>query len=265
MLWEVLADKRLFKGEGEADTLNRVLFEPIPKLRDIDPEIEPALEAVTMKSLDRDPDKRFPTASIFADELEKAARASANIASVREVADYVQKVLGQDIGQQREAVRAWLAQSEPSRTELDDRDIIVGVSGSPATTTSSSAVSIPPKTISPAQASSGLLSEITRARRKRRDRILWGGAAASVAIVGGILLGLPRHDGSEASNAIWIIVGRGDRRVGPRSSAASHGTYADGSSPFLRRPAWQRRRARRPPSSRPRPRRPRPRRFLRGP
>jgi serine/threonine-protein kinase len=199
VLWEVLADKRLFKGEGEADTLNRVLFEPIPRLRDVNPDIVPELEAVTMKSLDRDPEKRYPTSLAFADELEKAARASASIASVREVADYVQKVLGQDISQQREAVRAWLAQSEPSRTELDDRDIIIGVGG--ASTTSSSAVSIPPKTLSATQASSGLLSEITRARRKRRDRILWGGAAASVAIVGGILLGLPRRDGGEASSA----------------------------------------------------------------
>jgi serine/threonine-protein kinase len=218
VLWEVLADKRLFKGEGEADTLNRVLFEPIPKVRDIDPDIEPALEAVTMKSLDRDPDKRFPTAAVFADELEKAARALSSIASVREVADYVQKVLGQDISQQREAVRAWLAQSEPSRTELDDRDIIVGVGG--ATTTSSSAVSIPPKTASPSHASSGLLSEITRARRKRRDRILWGGAAASVAIVGGILLGLPRRDGSEASSASGSASGAAS--TGSVSTAPAH-------------------------------------------
>jgi len=217
VLWEVLADKRLFKGEGEADTLNRVLFEPIPKVRDIDPEIPVALEAVTMKSLDRDPEKRFPTASVFADELEKAARASSSIASVREVADYVQKVLGQDIGQQREAVRAWLAQSEPSRTELDDRDIIIGVGGGVATT-SSSAVSIPPKTSSPAQASSGLLSEITRARRKRRDRILWSGAVASIAIVGGILLGLPRRDGSETTSAAGSPSATAS--IGPASAAA---------------------------------------------
>ena len=210
VLWEVLADKRLFKGESEADTLNRVLFEPIPKLRDIDPEIPTALEAVTMKSLDRDPEKRFPTASAFADELEKAARATSSIASVREVADYVQKVLGQDISQQREAVRAWLAQSEPSRTELDDRDIIVGVSNA-SSTTSSSAVSIPPKTISPTQPSSGLLSEITRARRKRRDRVLWGGAAASVAIVGGIS---DRHAATGRRRSIergGIVVGHRER------------------------------------------------------
>jgi hypothetical protein len=42
VLWEVLADKRLFKGEGEADA-QRVLFER-SKVRDINPEIEPALE-----------------------------------------------------------------------------------------------------------------------------------------------------------------------------------------------------------------------------
>src|SRR4051794_18471218 len=55
VLWEVLADKRLFKGEGEADTLNRVLFEPIPSLREVAPHVSPQLEAVTMRALDRDP------------------------------------------------------------------------------------------------------------------------------------------------------------------------------------------------------------------
>jgi serine/threonine-protein kinase len=232
VLWEVLADKRLFKGEGEADTLNRVLFEPIPKLRDVNPDVAPELEVVTMKSLDRDPDKRYPTSSAFADELEKAARASSSIASVREVADYVQKLLGQDISQQREAVRAWLAQSEPSRTELDDRDIIVGVGGH-ASSASSSAVSIPPKTLSSTQASSGLLSEITRARRKRRDRILWGGAAASVAIVGGILLGLPRRDGGEASSATGAAssTGAGSSAATAASTGPAHAVTAPVATP----------------------------------
>ena len=33
VLWEVLACRRLFKGDGEADTLNKVLNEPIPPVR----------------------------------------------------------------------------------------------------------------------------------------------------------------------------------------------------------------------------------------
>src|SRR4051794_2153611 len=52
VLWESLADKRLFKGEGEAETLNRVLFEPIPMLRSAVPEIPEALEVVTMKAIE---------------------------------------------------------------------------------------------------------------------------------------------------------------------------------------------------------------------
>jgi serine/threonine-protein kinase len=184
VLWEVLADKRLFKGEGEADTLNRVLFEPIPRLREIAPDVHPALETVTMKSLERDPQRRFASAAVFADELEKAARAIHALASVREVAEYVQKVMGQEIAQQREVVRNWLAQSEPSRTELDHQDIIVGAPNSPSSSVSSAAISIPPNLLAASQ-TPDLMSEIIRARRRRKSRV-WttmvlvtvGGAAA---------------------------------------------------------------------------------------
>jgi serine/threonine-protein kinase len=197
VLWEVLADKRLFKGEGEADSLNRVLFEPIPRLAEIAPEVHESLEAITMKSLERDPQKRYPTAAAFADELEKAARAIHQLASVREVAEYVQKVMGQEIAQQREVVRAWLAQSEPSRPELDHRDIIVGQPANLSSSVSSAAISIPPG-LSQSTPGSDLLSEIIRARRKRRGR-LWGSLIA-VAVVGAGAWAASRRD---LSAAIW--------------------------------------------------------------
>jgi len=196
VLWEVLADKRLFKGEGEADTLNRVLFEPIPRLRDIAPSVPPVLEAVTMRSLERDPEKRQITAQAFAEELEKAARSVHAIATVREVAEYVTKVLGQDIAQQREAVRAWLAQSEPSRTDLDDHDIIVSLPPG-SSSVSSAAISIPPHH-GVALPSPDLLSEITRARRKRK-RTLWTTGVAMAAIAGAAALYSAKRDAAAVS------------------------------------------------------------------
>jgi eukaryotic-like serine/threonine-protein kinase len=196
VLWEVLADKRLFKGEGEADTLNRVLFEPIPRLREIAPSVPPVLEAVTMKSLERDPEKRQISAQAFAEELEKAARSVHAIATVREVAEYVTKVLGQDIAQQREAVRAWLAQSEPSRTDLDDHDIIVSLPPG-SSSVSSAAISIPPHH-GVAIPSPDLLTEITRARRKRK-RTLFGTALTMAAIAGGAVYWSSKHDVSAVS------------------------------------------------------------------
>src|SRR3954447_21544912 len=216
VLWEVLADKRLFKGEGEADTLNRGLFEPIPRLREIAPEVHPALETVTMKSLERDPQKRFANSAVFADELEKAARNIHALASVREVAEYVQKVIGQEIAQQREVVRAWLAQSEPSRTELDDRDIIAGAPPGPSSSVSSAAISIPPNLLAPAQAPD-LLSEIIRARRKRKSKA-WG-IVITFALLGGGAWAVTKRD--DLSVAIW-----GEHTPSPPAADSAHAAPA---------------------------------------
>ena len=114
VLWEALATKRLFKGEGEAETLNRVLYEPIALPSASRPDVPKALEDICMKALSRDPNERFANAQDFGDELEKAARALSCVGSVRDVAACLQDVIGSDLTQQRDAVRAWLARSEPS-------------------------------------------------------------------------------------------------------------------------------------------------------
>jgi serine/threonine-protein kinase len=115
VLWELLARRRLFKGDGEAETLNKVMNDPIPKLTEVNPDVHPALEVVVMKALDRDMDARFPTAAAFSDALEAAATEARVLGSHRDVATHLDSVIGTDISQQRDAVRAWLARSEPSK------------------------------------------------------------------------------------------------------------------------------------------------------
>lgn len=115
VLWEALAMRRLFKGSGEAETLDRVLYEPIPKLRDANPEIPEAVEAVCMKALEREVDARHATAADFADRLEDAARAANLLGTHRDVAQHLEAVLGRNIAAHRDAMRSWLSSSEPSR------------------------------------------------------------------------------------------------------------------------------------------------------
>ncbi|HSQ63512.1 MAG TPA: serine/threonine-protein kinase [Polyangiaceae bacterium] len=115
VVWECLAQKRLFKGEGEADTLNRVLYEPIPALRQSNPQVAAPLEEAVMKALERDPAQRYATAAEFGDALEKAAREVGVLGSHKDVAAHLESVLGTDISAQRDAVRSWLARSEPSQ------------------------------------------------------------------------------------------------------------------------------------------------------
>jgi serine/threonine-protein kinase len=119
VLWEVLACRRLFKGDGEADTLNRVLHEPIPPVRAANPTIPAALEAVVAKALERDRTKRYETSAEFADSLERASRVVGALGTHKDVAQYLETVLGTEISQQREVVRAWLARSEPSRHGME--------------------------------------------------------------------------------------------------------------------------------------------------
>ena len=114
VLWEALALRRLFKGDGEAATLNRVLYDAIVPPSAHRPEVPPLLEQVCMKALERDASQRFDSAEAFADELERVARSLSCVGSVRDVATCLEQVFGADLSQQREAVRAWLARSEPS-------------------------------------------------------------------------------------------------------------------------------------------------------
>lgn len=116
VLWEALAMKRLFKGDGEAETLSRVLSEPIPKLRTLVPTLPAGIEAVVMKALERDPEKRFASAADFSEALEKAARAVRAVGAHKDVASCLDALMGQELTEQRSAVRTWLAQSEPSRS-----------------------------------------------------------------------------------------------------------------------------------------------------
>jgi eukaryotic-like serine/threonine-protein kinase len=127
VLWEVLACRRLFKGDGEADTLNRVLNEPIPPVRSAAPMVPAALEAVVARALERDRSKRYATAAEFADALERASRVVGALGTHKDVAAHLDVVLGTEISQQREAVRAWLARSEPSRHGLEPRPEVTSV------------------------------------------------------------------------------------------------------------------------------------------
>lgn len=119
VLWEILTGKRLFKAENEAAILTKVLTGPIPAPSRITQGIHPAIDAACLRALDRDLDRRYQSAAEFADALEVAGRQAATatevgVASPRDVAGYMQSMLGTDIAAQRESVRAWLSASDVS-------------------------------------------------------------------------------------------------------------------------------------------------------
>lgn len=62
VLWEALAGQRLFRADTQVGTLQKLLFEPIPALDDVRPDLEPALARLCQRALARDRQLRFATA-----------------------------------------------------------------------------------------------------------------------------------------------------------------------------------------------------------
>lgn len=117
VLWECLALRRLFKGDSDAEVLTKVLYEPIPSLREATPTVSPALAAVVAKVLARNPDDRYPTALAFADALEDVAKQQGLLASPRDLARCLDGFFGEELTGHRESIRALLS-SAPRRVQV---------------------------------------------------------------------------------------------------------------------------------------------------
>jgi serine/threonine protein kinase len=70
VLYQMLTGKLPFRGRDRAETYHQILERPAPPLRTLNESISPALEAICLKCLAKDPAERFTTAR----DLERALR-----------------------------------------------------------------------------------------------------------------------------------------------------------------------------------------------
>jgi serine/threonine-protein kinase len=165
VLWECLAGKRLFQGQNDGEVLRNLLVNPIPRLRDVSPDLPAALDEVCARALSRDPDERFATAAQFADALEEAG-GSVGIGSARAVSKYVRQVSGAKIEAMERQVRAVLgdsgarsvvrpatrprAETDPERTTLRSEPPELVPAAAPTSASPGTDGSEPPRTSEPA-------------------------------------------------------------------------------------------------------------------
>ncbi len=76
VLWELLAQQRLMTGESAANTLHKLMNEPIPRLSTAMPGVDPQLEAIVTKSLEKDAQYRWQSAAEMREALEDWLRAN---------------------------------------------------------------------------------------------------------------------------------------------------------------------------------------------
>ncbi len=109
VLWESLTARRLFRGANNAETLNRILREPIPDVSSVVPELAP-YDAVLRKALERDVEARFQSAEEFAEALEQAAAQAEGTASGRLVGATVRRVAAEKLDDEASRIRAAIDQ-----------------------------------------------------------------------------------------------------------------------------------------------------------
>lgn len=110
VLWECLTREKLIGGTSAAERLRSLIdLDPAPP-SSISPGIPPALDAVVMRALSREPEKRFATAKEMASELQRAVGPASSI----EVAEWVKEAVP-DLVREREAELALMHRmSSPS-------------------------------------------------------------------------------------------------------------------------------------------------------
>ncbi len=100
VLWEALTSKRLFDGNDPGEILTKLLNEDIPPPSSVEPSLNPELDALVMRALQREPDRRYATAREFAIVLEQ----SGYVALPREVGEWVASIGGDSLAKRAEQV-----------------------------------------------------------------------------------------------------------------------------------------------------------------
>jgi serine/threonine-protein kinase len=102
VMWEALTGERLFKGETEAETLSKILRDPVVPPSEIVPNLPRAFDAPLMQALSRDAKARQGTARELSLQLEKCV----GIASPTEVGEWVESTVGPVLSAREEQIAA---------------------------------------------------------------------------------------------------------------------------------------------------------------
>ncbi len=96
VLFEMLTGRRLFAGESEISVLEAVREARIQSVREIEPGISEAVDAIVRRALAKDPDDRYQTAGEMQKELETVLYGFKPTPSQGELAAYMHRLYGDE-------------------------------------------------------------------------------------------------------------------------------------------------------------------------
>lgn len=95
---EMLTGERLFKGENEFVTLERVRAAEVPPPSSVKPDLPKAVDPIILKALAKNPDDRYPTGHDFQEALESVFHQLNPRPSPKDLSEYLHLLFEKEIG-----------------------------------------------------------------------------------------------------------------------------------------------------------------------
>ncbi|HEX5747812.1 MAG TPA: protein kinase [Archangium sp.] len=117
ILYEMLTGERLFVGESDFSTLEKVRNADVPMPRQFNPNIPAGLEKVLMKALARDVEDRYQWASDLQEDLMRFLLAGDAIYSSKHLSAYMKEAFAEDIVREAEKMERYASIERPEQLE----------------------------------------------------------------------------------------------------------------------------------------------------
>jgi serine/threonine protein kinase len=131
ILYEMLSGTRLFKGENELSTLEKVRETKVEPPASLNAEISKELEAITLKALAKDPNDRFQTASEMEAAIEAHMISQGQSLSPISLSQYLHHLFEQEI--QQDTARFHTASTATEATVMEQQSTLARPAGLPPT------------------------------------------------------------------------------------------------------------------------------------
>src|SRR5438270_4309308 len=97
ILYEMLTGEKLFVGESDFSTLEKVRNAEVPAMRQFNPNIPPGLEKVVMKALAREQEDRYQWSSDLQEDLMRFLLAGEAIYSSKHLSSFMKEAFAEDL------------------------------------------------------------------------------------------------------------------------------------------------------------------------
>ncbi|NTX63080.1 protein kinase [Myxococcus sp. CA051A] len=117
LLYEMLTGEKLFVGESDFSTLEKVRNADVPLPREFNPNIPPGLEKVVLKALARETEDRYQWGSDLAEDLMRFLLAGDAIYSSKHLSSYMKEAFAEDMLREAEKMERYAGIERPDQIE----------------------------------------------------------------------------------------------------------------------------------------------------